>query len=134
VQLIWFLAFAKVPNEHSMHDRSEVADPFRQERIIVPLWQVVQFWQVAWRGRALNVPASQSVQAATLEAEEYFPAGHAVHVVAPVAAPVSVMDPAAQSVQAATLEAEEYFPLAHGVHDAAPVAAPVSVMDPGAQD
>ena len=74
------------------------------------------------------------MQAATLEAVEYFPAGHAMHVVAPAAAPVSVMDPAVQSVQAATLEAEEYFPLTHGVHAVAPVAAPVSVMDPGAQD
>ena len=74
------------------------------------------------------------MQAATLEAVEYFPAGHAMHVVAPAAAPVSVMDPAVQSVQAATLEAEEYFPLTHGVHAIAPVATPVLVMDPGAQD
>ena len=39
------------------------------------------------------------MQAATLEAVEYFPAGHAMHVVAPVAAPVSVMDPGAQELQ-----------------------------------
>jgi hypothetical protein len=44
-------------------------------------------------------PAAQSVQAATLEAEEYFPLAHGVHVVAPVAAPVSVMDPGAQELQ-----------------------------------
>ena len=74
------------------------------------------------------------MQAATLEAVEYFPAGHAMHVVAPAAAPVSVMDPAVQSVQAATLEAEEYFPLTHGVHAIAPVATPVLVMDPAVQE
>ena len=42
------------------------------------------------------VPASQSEHAATSEAEEYFPLTHGVHAVAPVAAPVSVMDPGAQ--------------------------------------
>ena len=57
-----------------------------------------------------------------------------MHVVAPAAAPVSVMDPAVQSVQAATLEAEEYFPLTHGVHAIAPVATPVLVMDPAVQE
>ena len=50
------------------------------------------------------------MHAATVEAVEYFPAVHAVHVVAPVFTPVSVIDPAAQSVQAATFEAVEYFP------------------------
>jgi len=78
-------------------------------------------------------PAIQSVQAATFEAVEYFPAVHAVHVVAPVFTPVSVMDPAIQSVQAATPEAVEYFPAVHAVQVVAPVFTPVFVIDPAAQ-
>ena len=39
------------------------------------------------------------MQAATFEAVEYFPAVHAVQVVAPELVPESVMDPAAQFEQ-----------------------------------
>jgi hypothetical protein len=61
---------------------------------------------------------------------EYFPAVHAVQVVALVFTPVSVMDPAEQSVQDATFEAVEYFPAVHAVQVVAPVFNPVSVIDP----
>ena len=70
------------------------------------------------------------MQDATFEAVEYFPAVHAVQVVAPVLAPVSVIDPAKQLVQDATVEAVEYFPAVHAVQAVAPALVPVSVMDP----
>ena len=47
------------------------------------------------------LPAVQSVHAATLDAIEYFPTAHAVHTVAPLLVPLSVIEPAL-----------------HGVHDA----------------
>ena len=93
------------------------------------------------------------MQASTFDAVEYLPSAHAVHVVAPVPMPVSVMDPAAQvwqaeaevwfvklwyvpalqSVQDATSDAVEYLPPVHAVHVVAPVFVPLSVMDPAAQ-
>ena len=73
------------------------------------------------------------MHAATLDAVEYLPPVHAVHVVAPVPVPVLVMDPALQSVQDATLDAVEYLPSARAVHVVAPVPAPVLVMFPAAQ-
>ena len=99
------------------------------------------------------VPASQLVQAATLDAVENVPAVQAVHVVAPVPAPVFVMDPAAhvmqslcwvcpfilwyvpasQLVQAATLDAVENVPAVQAVHVVAPVLVPVFVIDPALQ-
>ena len=76
------------------------------------------------------------MQDGTLDAAEYLPPGHAVHVVAPVPAPVLVMDPAAQveqsdcwvlsfwlwyvpalqSVHVATFDAVEYLPPAQPRH------------------
>jgi hypothetical protein len=41
------------------------------------------------------------------DAVEYFPTAHAVHVVAPVPAPLSVIDPAAQAVHCATSDSVE---------------------------
>lgn len=67
----------------------------------------------------LLVPAAQSEHETTFETVEYFPAAHAVQVLA--AAPVlPVMDPAAQVVQDALFETVEYFPATHAVHDEAP--------------
>jgi hypothetical protein len=45
--------------------------------------------------------------AARSGAVEYFPTAHTVHVVAPVPAPLSVIDPAAQAVHCATSDAVE---------------------------
>ena len=93
------------------------------------------------------------MQDVTLDAVEYVPAVHAVHVVAPLSMPVLVIFPAPQveqsdccvlpfslwyvptlqSVQDATLDAVEYFPPSHAVHVVAPVPVPASVMFPAAQ-
>ena len=65
------------------------------------------------------LPARQSLQAATADAE-YWPAAHAVHVVAPVVLPVFVTEPGAHGVHDATSDALEYSPAAHAVHEDAP--------------
>ena len=98
-------------------------------------------------------PALQSEQAGTFDAAEYLPAAHNLHVVAPVAVPVFVIEPAAQSMQSdasfepvaptylpaahamheATSEPVEYFPASHAVHVVAPADAPVLVIEPGTQ-
>ena len=44
------------------------------------------------------LPAVQSVHAATLDAIEYFPTAHAVHTVAPLLVPLSVIEPAPHGV------------------------------------
>ena len=79
------------------------------------------------------MPASQAVHEATFDAVEYLPTVHAVHIVAPSAEPVFVIEPAAQVVHDATLDASEYVPAPHDVQLAAPVAAPVSVIEPAWQ-
>ena len=66
------------------------------------------------------------------EVVEYLPAAHSVHVVAPVAVPVFVIEPAAQSVHEATFELVEYLPATHGVQVFAPALVPVSAMEPAA--
>jgi hypothetical protein len=52
------------------------------------------------------LPDVQSVHAAALDAIEYFPTAHAVHTVAPLLVPLSVIEPAP-----------------HGVHDEPPMPA-----------
>ena len=44
-------------------------------------------------------PATHSVQLTSLDTAEYSPAAHAVHVVPPTEAPVSVVDPAWHATQ-----------------------------------
>ena len=60
------------------------------------------------------------------------PTAQAVHVVAPVLAPVFVIEPAAQSKHDATFEAVEYLPPSHFSHLIAPAPVPVFVTDPAA--
>ena len=72
----------------------------------------------------------QSVHAATLDAVEYLPTAHAVHVVAPVLVPASVIEPAAQSMHDGTFDFVEYLPSAHAVHALAPALVPVLVVEP----
>ena len=67
---------------------------------------------------------------ATFDAVEYLPTAHAVHVVAPVLVPASVIEPAAQSVHDATFDAVEYLPAAHSSHVVAPALVPVLVIEP----
>ena len=78
----------------------------------------------------LYVPGAQSVHAATFDATEYLPTAHAVHVVAPVLVPASVIDPAAQSMHDGTFDFVEYLPSAHAVHALAPALVPVLVIEP----
>ena len=78
----------------------------------------------------LYVPGAQSVHAATFDATEYLPTAHAVHVVAPVLVPASVIEPAAQSVHVESVESVEYLPAAHSSHVVAPALVPVLVIEP----
>ena len=75
------------------------------------------------------------MQAATPEAVEYFPAVHAVQVVAPVLGPVSVTDPAEHELQLlpAKLLALWYWPVGQASHVSA-VAEPVPRKNPALQD
>ena len=77
-----------------------------------------------------TLPTGQSVHAATFDAVEYLPTSHAVHVVAPVLVPASVIDPAAQSMHDGTFDFVEYLPSAHAVHALAPALVPVLVVEP----
>ena len=96
------------------------------------------------------MPAVHSVHEATFDDVEYLPAAHSLHLVAPPAVPVFVIDPAshalqsaafvdplpatylpaAQLVHAESVDAVEYLPAAHWLHAIAPVAEPVFVIEP----
>ena len=78
-------------------------------------------------------PASHEGQlgdTATLDAEEYLPATHAVHVLAPASGPVLVRDPASHTSHEPTFDATAYWPATHLVQPEAPTAAPVLVSEP----
>ena len=79
---------------------------------------------------AVYLPMLQSMQATVLDTVEYLPTAHAVHVVAPVPAPLSVIEPAAHAMHAATFDAVEYCPAVHALQELAPAAVPVSVIEP----
>ena len=61
-------------------------------------------------------PAAHSVHDATSDAAEYLPAPHAVHVVAPASAPVSVIEPAWHPSQYVRPALVVYIPAAHLMH------------------
>jgi hypothetical protein len=61
---------------------------------------------------------------------EYLPMPHWVHELAPVLAPVLVIDPAWHMEHTAALETVEYLPAPHSVQVFAPELAAVLVMDP----
>jgi hypothetical protein len=63
----------------------------------------------------------------------YFPAAQLVHVEAPAAAAMLVIDPAVQIIHDAVLTVE-YLPARHLVQPVAPVEASVLVIDPAAQE
>ena len=98
--------------------------------VIEPAGQSVQSLGLLEPVVPLYLPGAQSVHAATSDAVEYLPTAHAVHVVAPVPVPASVMEPAAQSVHDATFDAVEYLPAAHSSHVVAPALVPVLVIEP----
>ena len=83
--------------------------------------------------RCHTINALHEVHEATFDSVEYLPAAHWLHVVAPAAEPVFVIDPAPQPMHDATFDAVEYLPATHGVQFVAPVATPVSVLEPAAQ-
>ena len=64
------------------------------------------------------------------DAVEYSPAPHSAHRLAPVLAPVLVIDPAWHVEHAAALETVEYSPAPHSVQLLAPELAAVLVMEP----
>jgi hypothetical protein len=77
------------------------------------------------------VPAAQPMQdVARFDAVEYCPMAQAVQVVAPVPAPLSVIEPDTQAVHSSTSDAVEYLPAAHAVHVLEPAAVPLSVIEP----
>ena len=55
-------------------------------------------------GVSTYLPALQLVHADAVDAVEYWPAAHSVHVVAPVLVPVLVIEPAGQSEQSAEFD------------------------------
>ena len=61
---------------------------------------------------------------------EYSPAPHSAHRLAPVLAPVLVIDPAWHVVHTVALETVEYSPAPHSVQLLAPELAAVLVMEP----
>ena len=76
--------------------------------VIEPAAHSAQLLAKAEPAVSTYVPAPHSMHvAARLDAVEYFPTAHNVHVVAPVPAPLSVIDPAAQAVQISTSDAVE---------------------------
>ena len=70
------------------------------------------------------------MQEATFDAVEYLPTAHAVHVVAPVPVPASVIEPAAQPAHVESVEFVEYLPAAHSSHVVAPAPVPILVIEP----
>ena len=110
----------------ALHSRHELAPPSAPVLVIEPASHVAH---AVLPVLPEYVPAWQSPQAST-DAAEYWPAAHAVHVVAPVSEPVFVTEPAPHSAHGASVDAAEYVPAPHAVQFVAPGAAPVSVIEP----
>ena len=99
--------------------------------VIDPASHVLQSLASSEPSASVYLPTSQSMHAvAMFDAVEYFPAAQAVHVVAPLMLPVSVIDPAAHMMHEATFDEFEYSPAVHAMHEMAPGPAPVSVIEP----
>ena len=100
--------------------------------VIEPRGQTIQSLVLFEPVTSTYRPAAQLIHAATFDAIEYLPTAHAIHVVAPVLVPASVIDPAAQSEHDATLDFVEYLPAEHALHVVAPADEPLSVIEPAA--
>ena len=70
------------------------------------------------------------MHAATFDAVEYLPAAHAVHIVAPAAGPVFVIEPALHVAHDESVDTVEYLLGPHSVHVVAPVPLPLFVIEP----
>ena len=90
------------------HGVQMLAPTLVPEFVIEPAAHAAQSLAKAEPVVSTYVPAPHSMHvAARLDAVEYFPTAHNVHVVAPVPAPLSVIEPAAQAVHCATSDAVE---------------------------
>ena len=116
-----------LPTAHAVQILAPVSVPVF---VIEPAGQSVQSLGLLEPVVPLYVPATQSVHVATFDAVEYLPTAHAVHVVAPVPVPASVIEPAAQSVHVDSVDFVEYLPAAHSSHVVAPALMPVLVIEP----
>jgi hypothetical protein len=63
-------------------------------------------------------PASHKVHAATFDVVEYWPAAHALHAIAPAAAPLLVIEPAWHGKQNDSPSEPWYSPAWHALHAA----------------
>ena len=120
--------FEYLPTAHAMHFVAPVSMPVSVIEPAVHSTQSADFSDPLF---ATYFPASQLVHDELIDAVEYLPAAHSVHIVAPAADPLSVIDPAAHVMHDATIELVEYIPAAQAVHDFAPAAVPVLVIEPG---
>jgi hypothetical protein len=117
------------PDAHSVHVLAPASDPVF---VIEPAGHGLQLPSALEPASAANFPTSHAMHD-MLDAVEYLPTAHAVHVVAPESVSLFVIDPAAHALHAATLELVEYRPASHAVHVAAPAAPPAFVIEPAKQ-
>ena len=116
------------------HGVQMLAPTLVPEFVIEPAAHAAQSLAKAEPVVSTYLPAVQPMHdVARLDAVEYCPTAQAVHVVAPVLLPLSVIEPAAQAVQDGTSDAVEYSPAAHSSHELAPAAVPLSVREPAKQ-
>jgi len=73
------------------------------------------------------------VHAATSDWFEYFPATQTRQALAPVLAPLFVIEPALQALHTESLELIDHMPLSHAMHDLAPTTLPLLVIEPAWQ-
>jgi hypothetical protein len=118
------------PTEHAVHVLAPAVEPVL---VIEPAEQELQSASSSEPSASAYSPAMQSVQAATLDEVEYLPLAHTVHVIAPAAVPLFVIEPAAHSAQDPSLELVDHLPDAHRLHSAAPRASPLPVIEPAWQ-
>ena len=95
-----FDAVEYLPAAHAVHLTAPVLVPVS---VIEPAAHVMQWLSAFDPVVPIYLPAPQSVHAATYDAVEYLPTAHAVHAVAPVLVPVSVIEPAPVSYTHLTL-------------------------------
>ena len=116
-----------LPTAHAVQILAPVPVPVF---VIEPAGQSVQSLGLLEPVVPMYVPATQSVHVATFDTVVYLPTAHAVHVVAPVPVPASVIEPAAQSVHVESVDDFEYLPAAHSSHIVAPALMPILVIEP----
>jgi hypothetical protein len=138
VQVVAVLFTTPVPAPASATDPAgQTAQAICDDWLYWPGLHAMQDDEPVRFSRLVTEPGAHALQVVTLDSTLYWPAAQGVHVVAPPAVPVFVIDPAAQLVHAA-VDAFEYRPAAHAVQVVAvlfttPVPAPASATDPAGQ-